>query len=103
MTTAEYLALITSAFRDKTKFLATVSANVSPSVRVQDLLMETSELYDIDTAVGDQLDVLGKWVGISRQIPIPIPGVFFSWDGSDATLGWDQGIWAASSSQTEIT
>ncbi len=47
-------------------------------------------LFDLDTAVGAQLDVIGEWVGLSRQLLTPIVGVYFSLDDPD--LGLDQGI-----------
>lgn len=47
--------------------------------------------FDIDTAVGVQLDILGLWIGRSRIVSQPISGVYFSWDTDG--LGYDQGIW----------
>lgn len=48
-------------------------------------------LFDLDTAVGSQLDVVGQWIGISRNVTTPLTGVYFSFD--TAGLGWDQGVW----------
>lgn len=53
------------------------------------LLGNTTELYDLDTATGAQLDVLGQWVGVSRYLRVAITGVFFS---LDVAPGLDQGI-----------
>ena len=47
--------------------------------------------FDIDTAVGVQLDILGLWIGRSRIVSQPISGVYFSWDTDG--LGYDRGIW----------
>ena len=38
-----------------------------------------------------QLDAIGLWVGITRQVQTPITGVYFSLD--TAGLGFDQGNW----------
>ena len=47
--------------------------------------------FDIDTAVGVQLDILGLWIGRSRIVSQPISGVYFSLDIDG--LGFDQGVW----------
>ncbi|MCV5604282.1 DUF2612 domain-containing protein, partial [Escherichia coli] len=47
--------------------------------------------FDIDSAVGVQLDILGLWIGRSRVVSQPISGVYFSWDTDG--LGYDQGVW----------
>lgn len=87
---AEYQALITSEHADKPKFAATVGLLVSAFSDEQNVVSPLADvLTDLDTAVGAQLDILGKWIGLSRQVRIPITGVFFSWD--TAGLGWDQG------------
>ncbi|MEI9692549.1 DUF2612 domain-containing protein [Atlantibacter hermannii] len=49
------------------------------------------DAFDLDNAVGVQLDILGEWIGRSRQVSTPISGVYFSWD--DSNLGWDRGNW----------
>ncbi len=98
-----YLNLITSEHKGKPKFSAMVSTDVSPAVQVQDLLAAMIPLFDVDAAVGDQLDIIGLWVGISRDIAIPIPGVYFSWDGSDPFVGWDYGVWQPTNQPTDVT
>lgn len=98
----DYLNLITSEFRDKPKFVDTVTADVSLPVHIQDLLLSMIPLFDIDVAVGDQLDILGKWIGLSRQITVPIPNVYFSWD-ADYTLGWDYGTWKGDQTPGAVT
>ena len=91
-TTAGYLSRITSEHRNKTRFVATVTACVSPFARVQEVLRGLTVQFDLDTAVGVQLDILGKWIGETREISEPIEDVFFSWRGSVAE-GWRQGSW----------
>lgn len=97
-----YLNLITSAWRLKPKYIATVSLDVSVQVRVQELMQSMIALFDVDTAAGSQLDVIGQWVGVSRNIAIPISGVYFSWD-ADYTLGWEFGTWQDASQPVDIT
>lgn len=101
-TTTEYLDLVTSAFRQKPKFEATVELDVSVQVHVQNLLASMISLFDLDSAVGQQLDVIGLWVGVSRNVSIPVAGIFFTWDGED-TEGWDFGTWKPANASTDIT
>lgn len=102
-TTADYLALITSAFQGKAKFTAMITTDASPSIQLQNLLNQMIAIFDVDTAVGDQLDILGQWVGISRNVSIPIADVFFSWDSADYTLGWEYGTWQPNEAPSTIT
>lgn len=101
-TTQDYLNLITSEHQGKPDFEAVVSINVAVGVRVQELLVSMGPLFDVDIAVGDQLDVIGVWVGVSRNVRIPIGGVFFSWDDV-ASTGWDQGVWPDPNNSGSVT
>jgi hypothetical protein len=99
----DYLDLITSAFQGKPNFTAVITALVSAPVQIQAVMQSMIPLFDVDVAVGDQLDIIGQWVGVSRNIAIPITGVYFSWDGTDPTVGWDFGTWQPSNQPTAIT
>lgn len=98
----EYLDLITSEHRTKPNYAAMVKVDVSLPVLVQNLMLSMIPLFDADVAVGAQLDIIGKWAGISRDVNIPIPGVYFSWDGA-YTVGWDFGTWQGDLSPVEVT
>jgi hypothetical protein len=91
-TTDNYLALITPWNAIRPKFVATVAASVDPLVRIQGLLSELAQEFDLDEAVGVQLDAVGVRVGRSRKLTTPLRPFFFSWD--DATRGWDSGVWS---------
>lgn len=104
MTIQRYLDLITSEYSDKPNFLATVSFMVSLPVQVQNLMGSMIAIFDLDTPpVGQQLDIIGRWVGIGRNVVIPITGVYFTWDGTDPFVGWDFGTWQPTYEPTEIT
>lgn len=101
-TTQQYLDLITSEHQGKPDFQATISAVVSVLVQVQDVLASMIPLFDLDLApVGDQLDIIGLWVGASRQISNPFSGIFFTWDDTLAD-GWDFGVWQDPNSPNAI-
>lgn len=91
-TVDDYLAIITSQHADKPKFIAMVTAFAQLFVYLQSLDDSLIPLFDLDVAVGSQLDAIGAWAGISRNVTIPLPDVYFSWDDTDQT-GWDLGIW----------
>ena len=101
-TTNDYLQLITSEHRDKANFSAMVELDTSFAVRVQNLLITMIPIFDVDVAVGSQLDVIGQWVGISRNISIPISGIYFSWD-STSDVGWEYGTWKDPLAPSSIT
>lgn len=103
MTVAEYLALLTSEYAEKPNITAVITADTSVQVRVQDLMTSMTLLFDVDVAVGDQLDIVGEWVGVSRNVAIPIVGVYFSWDGLTYTTGWDFGSWQPYNTPAQIT
>lgn len=90
-----YLALIPSANADKPKFRQLVAAKCQPWVDLINFLESLPAKFDLDIAVGQQLDWVGEWVGVSRTVRIPLDPTFFSFDDPDnvAITGWDAGIW----------
>lgn len=100
---SDYLQLVTSAYQGKPNFMGVITAGVSVPVQVQNLLAAMIPLFDLDVAAGQQLDVIGIWVGVSRNVAIPISGVYFSWDSADYTLGWEYGSWQPSNLPTDVT
>ena len=89
-TLQDYTNLITSEHADKPLFNAMVEASVKPFLEVTNLELQYSMLYDVDFAVGEQLDVVGQWVGVTRDLNTPLL-VYFSFDIEG--LGFDQGLW----------
>lgn len=84
----DYISLITSEHRSKPKFSAMVKAVTDTFGGTYDFLEALPQQFDIDTAVGTQLDIIGLWVGLSRKIKTPLQ-VYFSFDVDG--LGFDQG------------
>jgi hypothetical protein len=92
-TVSVYFGRVTpwQASSTKPKFRATIERVLLPICDQQYLLAGIPAAFDIDTAIGVQLDAVGAWVGRSRNVRVPIPGAFFSYDTDN--LGWDQGLW----------
>jgi hypothetical protein len=74
---SKYTDLITNYHAGKPKFFDHVDLSTRPLI---DVSAATAGLitFDVDTAVGDQLDILGKWIGVSRAVAAPITGVFLN-------------------------
>lgn len=90
---SDYTNLITSKHSDKPKFVAMVAFIADIFCTIQNVMLSMIDAFDVDLASGVQLDQIGVWVGISRNVAIALPPVTFSWDGTDPTVGWDMGIW----------
>lgn len=92
-TADDYLALVTpwQANPIKARFLATVRANVQPQADAQAFVASLPQAFDVDEAIGAQLDVDGQWIGRDRYVPIPLPDTTFALD--IAGRGLDEGFW----------
>lgn len=88
---SDYTGLITSEHNQRPKFMAVVGALAQPMVELMSLLGGMPDKFDLDLAVGVQLDDVGRWVGISRRVATPLTGVYFSFD--TVGVGFDQGSW----------
>ncbi len=87
MTTAElakyYSDLLILQYIGKPKAYATIGAVVTP-VLIDQMPIAVQNAYEIGTAVGVQLDVIGKYVGVSRN-GNGLEGQAISLDDSDYT------------------
>lgn len=95
----DYSTLITNAFRDQPRFMATVGLVASAFGEIYDQNLAMTGAFSIDEAVGAQLDTVGLWVGISRQQSVPIANAYFSWNV--AGLGWNEASWKGPNEPTE--
>jgi hypothetical protein len=92
-----YTGRITPWQSTKPKFVATVSGTLAPIVTAGAVAASLPSLFDLDVAVGSQLDATGQWIGPTRNVQLPIPGTDFTW--SDPARGWSLGIWKGPYSQ----
>ena len=88
---SKYTDLITNYHRGKPLFVDHVDLSTRPLTDTSIALQNLLTAFDIDSAVGVQLDVLGEWIGRTRIVSQPISGVYFSFDTDG--VGWDQGVW----------
>ena len=79
-TVSDYLQLVTSQYQNSPKFLAWLSTPLEMWYGIQTFIESMSDDFDIDTAVGAQLDTVGVILGQTRTLP------FQPTDGSSAFL-----------------
>jgi hypothetical protein len=87
----QYTNLITSEHNQAPNFMAMVELFAQAGSDTKFLLETLSQHFDIDVAIGKQLDIVGEWVGRTRFLSIPLAGVYFSLD--EAGVGLDEGTW----------
>lgn len=95
----DYTTYITPQHRERPKFTATVEVLAGALGGISDTLLSLPSKFDVDTAEGAQLDVVGAWVGLGRSLTAPVPNTWFSFDTPGK--GWDEGYWKDSFTPAE--
>src|SRR5208337_3756932 len=95
-----YTSLITSEHNKQPGYMAVIGMLLQPLADQIAVTLSISALYDLDTAVGAQLDTVGQWIGPTRYLTVALPDVYFSFDVPG--LGFDQGDWAPDSAVTGL-
>lgn len=90
----DYSDLITQFHIHRPKFHATVRALAQAAVQIGETAASLPEAFDLDSAIGVQLDAVGKWIGRDRFIPYPLDTFWFSLD--DFVRGLDMAVWKTS-------
>lgn len=88
-----YSDLLTSNQKKHERFVAIVDATTQPMLDQQKLMMDIFEGFDIEKAVGMQLDRIGERVGFSRRITVNLTDIYFEFDQTAHEVGWNEGIW----------
>ena len=89
--TDDYIGRLSAYHRARPRFKATVAALCDAAAGVRELYGSMPAAFDLDLAIGAQLDAVGRWVGLDRKVRTPISNVYFSHDIDG--LGFDQGVW----------
>lgn len=76
----KYLNLVTSEHNKKPNFMAMLQTFLQPVADGEAVADALTVMFDIDTAQGVQLDMIGLWVGRSRFLSVPITGAFFTFN-----------------------
>jgi len=65
---ATYLNRITSQHKTKSNYMSLVEARLQPLIDLARCLETFDEAFDLSTAVGAQLDIIGQYVGLGRKL-----------------------------------
>lgn len=90
--TNEYTELIAGYHSNREKFTQWIYELTEPVKQAREKISGFVFDYDIDQAIGEQLNGVGVRVGASRKLKTRITNVFFAFDDVDGK-GFDFGIW----------
>lgn len=85
-----YDVLITSEHNQKPNFMSVVDLIVGAAADAVIATQSIIPAFNLDTAVGSQLDILGQWIGQSRNIPNVLVIGFFGF--SEVSTGNPDGL-----------
>ncbi|HBL50466.1 MAG TPA: hypothetical protein DDZ65_09520, partial [Firmicutes bacterium] len=72
----DYHELVIPEHRTKPKFLKWLDSAINPPISAQDTLNNLHNQFDIDKAIGAQLDRIGDILGVPRNLPFqPSDGI----------------------------
>lgn len=69
-----YTGLLTSEYKGATNFNAWLTAVLQIADDISNCLASVYQAFDLDFAVGVQLDILGQIIGVSRTVPFQPSG-----------------------------
>lgn len=73
----EYLNLIIFQYQDKPKFISELTSILNKVEEVKILNEKLLKSFDLDKAVGNQLDIIGRIVGLPRRTESIVPKAYF--------------------------
>lgn len=83
-----YAKLLILQYYDKPKAFNEVKMIADEFESIYDFFRSFNDAFDVDSAVGKQLDIIGKIVGINRTVPSVIPKNFFGFDDNPNMYGF---------------
>lgn len=99
---SDYTNLLIQQYFQKPKARATIDLWCGELDKVQANLVDLLNQIDIDQARGYSLDIIGRRVGIIREMPSYISKGFFAYYGADGK-GWNSGVWYREGESTTDT
>jgi len=86
---SEYVSLLIKQYWEKPKAYAEIGMKAGAWRKTFEWIDSFSEEFDLDSATGDRLDIIGRIVGIKRIIPFALPKIAFGFDGNPNSRGFD--------------
>ena len=62
----EKISLLLTQYRESPNLIGLIEAYLSEVIEAQDAIKEIPSKFDLDSATGDQLTIIGKWLGFPR-------------------------------------
>lgn len=90
---SEYSKLLIMQYHKKPKAVATINAYCDESDKLSENLLDLLDQTDIDKARGFSLDIIGRRIGVSRNLPNAISKGFLGYYGSLQGEPWGVGRW----------
>ena len=83
----QYVNLLIKQYWEKEKAKGHITAIETEYSKVFDWFTQFQHEFDLDNAVGNRLDIIGKIVGISRIVPFGTAKILFGFDGDSTARG----------------
>lgn len=84
----EYVLLLIKEYWEKPNAKAEITLQASTWSEIYTLYNMFDNAFDIDLAEGNQLDIIGKIVGIPRTVPFALDKIRFGFDGDSSARGF---------------
>ena len=86
---SEYVNLLIKQYWEKPKAAAEIEMMAGTWRKTFEWIDSFSDEFDLDNATGDRLDIIGRIVGIGRNILYSIPKIAFGFDENPNSRGFD--------------
>ena len=86
---SEYVNLLIKQYWEKPKAAAEIEMMAGTWRKTFEWIDSFSDEFDLNNATGDRLDIIGRIVGIGRNIPYSIPKIAFGFDENPNSRGFD--------------
>ena len=87
--TDAYADLLIKQYWEQSNAHAEISAQAATWEKIRDIYADFETAFDLDLAVGVQLDIIGKIVGLSRTVPLVIARIAFGFSDNPNARGFD--------------
>ena len=86
---SDYVNLLIKQYWEKPKAAAEIEMMAGTWRKTFEWIDSFSDEFDLNNATGDRLDIIGRIVGIGRNIPYSIPKIAFGFDENPNARGFD--------------
>ena len=86
---SDYVNLLIKQYWEKPKANAEIEFKAGVWNKTYEWIDSFTEEFDIDTATGDRLDIIGRIVGISRIVPFVVAKIAFGFNENANARGFD--------------